>query len=343
LDGLATWTATGVGSLPGTDAQAAVRGILRELPELPYWPQLPALGLEESALWQFLPRLPGLPPQEPWEGKTGRPQGDLLAWLRGELSGLETPMDSSAGLAAFEALAREPRWVKGQVTGPVTLGLSLRDREGRPLLDRPGLVELVAERLADAGKRQGQRLRRSGAKALVVIDEPALFRLETDAPGAEAALKGLVEELKREGLAVGIHTCGPPCWRRLTSLGADVLNADVARYPPAEVDVRPMEAFLEAGGSIAWGLVPAVRDCPPAKALSASAAGFLERFEPDLLRRSLLTPSCGLAGLDEASALAVGRALRETSERLRRAWRRISESTARAKGPSAGSDGRTFH
>ena len=36
--------ATGVGSLPGTDAREALQLVLDELPELPHLPELPARG-----------------------------------------------------------------------------------------------------------------------------------------------------------------------------------------------------------------------------------------------------------------------------------------------------------
>jgi hypothetical protein len=330
---LPAWTATGVGSLPGTEAREAAARILRAFPELPYWPQLPALGPEEEMLWQFLPRLPQVPPQQAWDGKTGLEAGELRAWLQGELTGRAVPMDSAPGLEALEALlgsgaGREERCVKGQLTGPVTLALALQDRAGRPLAGRPELIELLVERLLEAGLRQARRLRRVAGHMLLVIDEPALFRLDRPAASApdgpqasvlESSLCALVTALKAEGLIVGIHTCGPPCWERLSALGADVLSVDVYRYAPAEEDLRWIRRFLEAGGRVAWGLVPAVRGCPPAQELAAAAAGFLERLGPELLSGSLLTACCGLATLDGAAALEVEQRVCETRERLRQA------------------------
>ena len=52
--------ATGIGSLPLTDAQMAVDLILRYVPGAPFWPQLPKCDRREGMIAQFSENLPGL-------------------------------------------------------------------------------------------------------------------------------------------------------------------------------------------------------------------------------------------------------------------------------------------
>ena len=90
---------------------------------------------------------------------------------------------------------------------------------------------------------------------------------------------------------------------------------------PAEVS-----AFLERGGSLAWGIVPnnesAMDETP--SSLADMVDGFMadlaaKGVDPGLLaRRSLVTPQCGLGGADPALVPRVLELLRETSEELRR-------------------------
>jgi hypothetical protein len=52
--------ATGIGSLPLTDAKTAIDLILRYLPAAPFWPQLPKCDMREGMIAQFSENLPGL-------------------------------------------------------------------------------------------------------------------------------------------------------------------------------------------------------------------------------------------------------------------------------------------
>ncbi|MDD5771697.1 MAG: methionine synthase, partial [Candidatus Omnitrophica bacterium] len=52
--------ATGIGSLPFTDAQKAADIVLRYIPSIPFWPQLPKSGAREGMLAQFSENLPGI-------------------------------------------------------------------------------------------------------------------------------------------------------------------------------------------------------------------------------------------------------------------------------------------
>jgi hypothetical protein len=52
--------ATGIGSLPLTDAEKSVDLVLGSVPAAPFWPQLPKRNAQEGMLAQFTENLPGL-------------------------------------------------------------------------------------------------------------------------------------------------------------------------------------------------------------------------------------------------------------------------------------------
>jgi hypothetical protein len=53
-DFLPMGAATGIGSLPHTDPQTALRLIAQMCPEVPFWPQLPRLSVHEQMIEQAL-------------------------------------------------------------------------------------------------------------------------------------------------------------------------------------------------------------------------------------------------------------------------------------------------
>ncbi|MHC5183087.1 MAG: methionine synthase, partial [Planctomycetota bacterium] len=50
--------ATGIGSVPLTNADDAVKTLVTRLPESPFWPQLPRLGIHEQMQAQYSEALP---------------------------------------------------------------------------------------------------------------------------------------------------------------------------------------------------------------------------------------------------------------------------------------------
>src|SRR5262245_32853724 len=113
--------ATGIGSLPHTDADEAAHAVLRLLPELPAVPQLPARDPREGMLAQWLDALP-----EVTVAVDGRIEVHATSDAPPECVVDEA---AHAGLLAFldaaEQLDRPLTRVKAQLTGPLTLGVAL--------------------------------------------------------------------------------------------------------------------------------------------------------------------------------------------------------------------------
>src|SRR6478609_5079283 len=168
-DVLAPGLATGIGSLPHQDAQAATALTLRMHPRLPAVPQLPELDPREGLVAQWAGALPEI---------TVARDGTLTYEAEHLGKAIVPVFDAThhAGLLAFLAAAEGddtvvPR-VKMQIVGPLTLGVAL-ERAGMPTrlaFSRAGEAVRLWVRAVD--ELLAMRLPHSAP--LLFLDEPAL-------------------------------------------------------------------------------------------------------------------------------------------------------------------------
>lgn len=335
---LGEMVATGIGSLPHGVAGEAVEAVLSAFPHLPYWPQLPRRASEENMYRQFLTGMPGLVEQD---GSPAIPDwdrfwselGDLLSsYTAGDDSPGCIPAERAAGLQGLAERApalRDAVAIKGQVTGPVSMGLSLRGPDGRPVLYDERLMEALVVLLELKVRWQENFLRQLHPVTLVFLDEPYLGTVGSafyayDAAQARGWLQRVLAGAR--GLT-GIHCCANTDWGMLLGLDIDVISFDAygyfenfALYAPA------VRVFLERGGCVAWGIVPADGEAvrrETAPGLLERLAGHLDALvaagvpRDVLVRQSLVTPSCGLGALALEDAEKVLRVCGEVSRLAR--------------------------
>ena len=300
--------ASAVGSLPHEHVGEAVGFALAAQPRLPAAPSLPRRSAVE-----------GMIPQAAWgiPGVLVLPDGSLLvdeAAVDPDLP-LGPALDDEpfVGLRAFLA-AIEGRVApyKVQLTGPVTLGLALH------------AVGVATDRaFAVAAKAVGARARdvlgearraAPGATPLLFLDEPGLTAaLEPGFPlGVDDTLdlvSSALASVQDEAIA-GLHCCGRADWPVVLQAGPQMLSLPVdagARdHPGAFAD------YLERGGWLAWGAVPTDRPLGETaeilwRRLMAEWEGLVDGGceAHKLVEQALITPACGLAGLDVAQAAHV--------------------------------------
>ena len=319
-----------IGSLPHTDPEEACNLILRHSPEVPSWPQLPKRSFLENMYVQFSEGFPGIV-QERERIYVDRAQ-DLspelehlyLAYLENDPEGYAVSPAYAAGLAQW--LKGEPdscRAVKGQVTGPVSWGLTVVDQERRPIIYDEVLADAVAKHLRLKATWQERELRQLHPTTAIFLDEPymASFGSAYVAVTRERAI-ALIEEVLDgiEGLK-GVHCCGNTDWSLVLSTSVDILSFDTYEYAES-LSLYPAEvgSFLRRGGIIAWGIVP-----PEGERLACETTTSLVRrlhqamellvrkgvpFD-DLLVASLVSPCCGLGSIsldwaERALALTAG-------------------------------------
>lgn len=317
--------ATGIGSLPHRNPSEAVAAVLERLPGFPFWPQLPRRSPLEGMTLQYLEGFPGL--RERPEGKdpvvdTG-PEGlaEVEVFYGRVLSGDPeafglSPERAPGFYALEEALVQSPppglRFVKGHVTGPVTLATSLKDAAGRDVLHDDTFREVTAVHLAQKALWQARRLARFGVPVVIFLDEPvmevfgsAYSTLSREV--VQALWSPALDALAGEGVLTGIHCCGNTDWPVLFDSGAAIVNFDAWQFlDKMLLYPESLARFLEAGGVLAWGAVPTAEEARKLEApclarrldegiARMAAAGVDEGL---LRRQSLLTPSCGMGSLD---------------------------------------------
>ena len=242
--------------------------------------------------------------------------------------------DHAAGLSEMVNLARaRGDWrvvlAKGQVTGPISMGLQLTDSQMRPVLYDDIAGDAVGRCLRLVASAQERALEQISPRTLTLLDEPylhaigsAIFSLHRD-----SVIRQLEEVLGGLRGMKGIHCCGNTDWSLVLSTPIDVLSFDAFNFGETLAlyadDVR---AFLERDGVIAWGIVPntleALRteDVP---SLVDTLLRLMNRLKEKgvpfdrLVAQSLVTPSCGLSGLQESDAECAMRLLAEISEEMR--------------------------
>lgn len=319
--------ATAIGSLPHTDPEKACAVTLRYLKEVPAWPQLPHRDFRENMYAQYCEGLPGVVVDEEREKVFCDTTRDLLpeieevyrAYIENDFASMSIGGDYASGLYAFTRLVEEEGGVysllKGQVTGPISFGLTVLDQNNRPILYNDDLADAMVRILSMKARWMEVFLKSTGRSedVLIFFDEPYLVSVGSAL--VSVSPERVVESLRlcTEGLTcmTGTHCCGNTDWSLLFRAGLQVVNFDAYKYMES-MALYPEEvaAFLEDGGILAWGLVANSPDVENGKADEIA-----RRFEEGvdllvsrgvdrdlLLNRAMITPACGLEGVSESQA-----------------------------------------
>lgn len=312
--------AMAVGSVPHTDVRTALDLILRSTPDIPAWPQMPRRSFLENMYVQFSEGLPGVVIEMDAERIYVRNEvspealGEFMEALESgdnEAFAISEPYAAGLRPAAEGLKGSSASYVKGQITGPVSFGLSVAKEDKRAVLYDDTLRDVLTQLLVAKARYQADLFAEWSPSALplIMVDEPYLTQLGSafvsiPADLAFPALEACMDAIK--GLA-GIHVCGGTDWDRITELPVDVLNFDAADYLDALVARREgVAAFVADGGILAWGVVP---NDERALEWTAEETGrrILEGAEAlaetgdvgvdDVLEMSFVSPACGTGSL----------------------------------------------
>ncbi|HUL40125.1 MAG TPA: hypothetical protein VLU38_07535 [Methanomassiliicoccales archaeon] len=312
---------TCIGSLPHIRPNQAVDAALRHLKRIPYWPQLPAMGFEENMYAQYATHLPGAlidPHNKRISVDLGNydPERFYEAVLGEDFNYFQYPRTCFHGL--FELLEewelpKEALFLKGQVTGPISMGLQVFDQTGKSVIYDESYSEIVRMGLNMMMRQQEYMLRQKHPRTILFLDEPSLSLVGTPfaAVSKENVVRWIDEVLQGVTSVKALHCCGNTDWPMVLSASIDVLSFDAYSYGYT-ISLYPNEvaSFLERGGAIAWGIVPNDEE----KLLRETPATLVERLEREIsnlsskgishdliLRSSIITPQCGLGPLDDES------------------------------------------
>jgi len=333
---------TAIGSMPHTEPEEACSIVMKHLPTIPAWPQLPMRSPKESMYIQFSEGFPGVVIDESKihiESSANFEAALKQIYIDCEESNPDKygiSAEYAVGLHAFLSKIKRAEMVKGQITGPITWGFTVTDQDGRAILCNENLAEAMAKFLRLKAMWQENALRKISRNPITFIDEPSLVFLSSTylyLPQEKLSIPNekvtalLEEVLKGIKGPKGIHCCGSTNWPLLLNTTTDILSFDTYNYAssftryPDEV-----KSFLNRGGNIAWGIVPNNEDALAKESVSSLRDRLEEAVVPftrngisfkQILRQSLLTPSCGLAGLSYEAACQALELAAKLSDNLR--------------------------
>jgi hypothetical protein len=333
-------SATGVGSLPGTDPLEALRLVFGELPDLPHLAELPARGPGADLTGRTAALLVDLPVEltpAGWRfaGRPGRDLSRARSMLSADLDALEEVADAYQGP------------LKIQACGPWTLAATVElIRSQDPALADPGAVadliaslgEGIAAHVADVGKRV------PGARIVLQLDEPALpaviagevptasglNRVPVPEPAdLETGLRSIISAVPTFTV---VHCCAVSVpFGMIIGAGANAAGCDLSKLGRAAED--GLAEAVEAGLGILAGVIPATGTAaapepPPASQAAQAVTGLWQRLGWPVARNGgpagpgslpaqvVLTPVCGMAGATRGYARAAMAGCREAARLL---------------------------
>ena len=334
-----------VGSLPGTDPEAALELFRRHTPKVLAWPQLPQRSAREDMFLQFTEGLPGLIPgdkprvETDWDVLSPQMEDFYLRYLaaqEGDPKALESFAVSpayAAGLHRFLDAPLPPQVaeLKGQVTGPLSMGLALVDKDGRAAYYDDTLKDALVKGLSLKARWQAERLvakakegglwregigegASSSSPVIIFLDEPSLTYYGSssfatlDRSTIIADLDECIAAIHAAGARAGIHCCANTDTSLVMFSATDLIHLDVYDFPET-LYLYPQEltAYLARGGTISWGIVPTRASREDVSSLRRRLDRVASRLEeagvsPSLLRPRYVSTACGLGGVKPAKA-----------------------------------------
>jgi hypothetical protein len=319
------WTTLN-GSMPHLDTAKACQQ-LTQFADVPVWPQMSKLNFRENMYTQFSAPLPSLVLDEEGEKISFDTSQDITPALEKFYTPfLEENLDAFALHQSYatgfytmlehikSTSETSTTWIKGQVTGPISMGLMVSDQDLRASLYNEMLADTLVKNAAMNARWQIQQMKTARPNVIIFVDEPYMASfgsayISLSREQVVGMLDEVFEAIRGAGAISGVHCCGNTDWSVLMDTQVDILNIDAEGYLenlalyPAE-----LKAFLERGGVIAWGIVPnteAIFQTRPQEIATQLREGIslicdkaqargVDLTPADFDNRSLVTPTCGL-------------------------------------------------
>ncbi len=206
----------------------------------------------------------------------------------------------------------EVRFIKGQLTGPFSMGLGLKDENGKSIIYNYAFFDIVKKAIRMKAKWLISMVRKvlPGKEIILFFDEPYMvsFGSAYVSISREEAIALFNEVLDGIDVKRGVHCCGNTDWSVLFNTVVDIVNYDafsfmetIFYYP------EDLAKFLDRGGWISPGIVPSspeilsvtVEDI--VSRMDRFAKGMAE-IDAGRSRDWLITTSCGLGSLKTEEA-----------------------------------------
>lgn len=344
---------TAIGSLPFDDPIQAVELVEKNLVEIPHWPQLPKKTFAEHFIYQYLSPLVEIgmikvrdgksfidSTQQNWDEMLTQFYTMYLEALEGneeELAKFAFPAESAAGFYTFMNRLKSNgtegiKYLKGQVSGPLSVALTLTDHNKRSAYYDPQLRDILVKTLAMHAKWQARMLALFGLPVMIFIDDPSIYALGASTyitltrEDVITDINAVADAISSENGLVGVHSCANADWSLLFESNIDIVSFDAFEYFDSVVLYgSQLASYIKKGGVLAWGIVPTSE-----KIMDESVSNLKDLFmrqvemlmskgidKEQMLKQVLITPSCGTGTLDEKLAEKIYTVLKALAEDIR--------------------------
>ncbi|MFC1645965.1 hypothetical protein ACFL2Y_02170 [Candidatus Omnitrophota bacterium] len=310
--------ATGIGSLPFQDKSEALDFVIDNFKNhIPFWPQLPKISFLESMHVQYSQGFPGqVVDLDKKNIYVNSQKHNFIEEFEecynsinnNQLDYFAISPDYALGLHEFikRISSKEFKFIKGQVIGPISYGMTLLDEKKKPLLFNAELNEIIPQFLSFKAKWQIREFKKvTKSNIIIFIDEPYLVAVGTnqfatlDKSKIADKLNYVIDAIHEEGALAGIHCCGNTDWSIIIETNIDILSFDAFEFLDSLfIYKESLNKFIQRGGVLACGIVPNKQDY--------NLDGYLEHsigvFKKERLLLSngvLVTPSCGCGTVSE--------------------------------------------
>ena len=252
-----------MGIMPHTDVDRALELALSLV--IPFWPQLPNISFYEDMYVQASQNFPGIivdPDGEKLSFNIAKFYEELGDYSQRMAEPETFVLSRSSSVVYHQFLAEDLQGypaIRGQVTGPISLGFRVTDEDTRPIIYNEEVGTLLFDFIQRKVNAQYRQLREKNQNAFVWLDEPGLLWVFS-------GLSGYNDVQTRQdygNLLAGfdgpraLHLCPNVNLPYLLGLGVQLLSFDAYQielmpkgYASAVAD------FLSSGGIISWGIVP---------------------------------------------------------------------------------------
>ncbi len=317
--------ATAIGSLPHEDPVIACEVVLKAIPEIPIWPQLPKTNFKEGMEIQYSEGLPCVALDEEKQRMYFDTSGDITSelekfyenYMAENLDYFQISSEFSRGVYEMEQKLKEKdlsslQYFKSQVTGPLTTGLGRVDENKKSIYYNELFRDVIIKGMEMKARWLLRKFSFLGCDQLCFIDEPILSAfgsstyVSVQRSDVVKHLEDVIEAVHKEGALAGIHCCGNTEWTILIDSGVDIISFDAYEFGET-ISYYPeqVKTFLEKGGALAWGIVPTsekINEETPETLVEKLRAAIknlaIKGVDEDLIwEKCLLTPSCGTGSL----------------------------------------------
>jgi hypothetical protein len=338
--------ATAIGSLPHKEPSQACDVILKSIPEIPIWPQLPNMNFREEMQIQYSEGFPCVVLDEENQRMFFNTSGDITSnlerfyenYMAENLDYFKISPEFSRGIYGMEKKLTEkdhptPKYFKSQITGPITTGLGIVDENKRAIYYNDIFRDVIVKGMEMKARWLLQKFKFLGCNQICFIDEPILSGfgsstyVSVQRSDVVNCLKDVIEAIHKENGLAGIHCCGNTEWTILIDAGVDIISFDAYEFGETiSYYSDNVKTFLEKGGVLAWGIVPTsekINQENP-ESLIKKLENVIENLankgvDKNLIwERCLLTPSCGTGSLPVEISEKIFHRLSEVSKLLQK-------------------------